>query len=75
MSSKLSNDKLLSAEESQNKCLMSELELAIASGNHQRAAILAKELAIKRANCSLTEKFTNTKDKTIRSLPIVYDLV
>lgn len=50
---------------------MSELEMAIACGNHQRAAILAKELAIKRANCSLSGKLGTAKEKTIRSSPIV----
>lgn len=63
-------------EETQNKCLMTELEMAIACGNHQRAAILAKELAIKRAHCSLTNKQfaggTAIKDKPARTSPIVY---
>lgn len=63
-------------EETQNKCLMTELEMAIACGNHQRAAILAKELAIKRAHCSLTNKQycsgSNMKEKPARTSPIVY---
>lgn len=50
--------------------------MAIACGNHQRAAILAKELAIKRAHCSLTNKQyssgSNMKEKPTRTSPIVY---
>ena len=65
----------LGSEEFQTKCLMSELENAIANGNHNRAAILAKELAIKRANCSLSSKPCESKQKhkqLARTSPIVY---
>lgn len=65
-SSVKSSDKLISpqlwSKESQIKCLMSELELAIATGNHHRASVLAKELAIKRANCTLSGKVSTAKD-------------
>lgn len=40
-----------------SRCLLLQLENAIANGDHQRAAVLAKELAFKKVNCSLTEKF------------------
>lgn len=68
---KMNNGKLPSQvwprDEMQIKCLMSELQTAIANGNHHRASIIAKELAIKKANCSLLAKIAN--DQT--SSPIV----
>ena len=67
------NDKF--SEESHNKCLMNELEAAIANGNHQQAAILAKELAIKRVSCSLSGKMPNGKEKPLRTSPIVYVII
>lgn len=66
-------DKILWPKEVDTENLMSELELAIANGDHQRAAVLAKELAIKRAHCSLVGKLVyNNKDNISFNSPIVY---
>ena len=56
-----------------SKCLLSQLEIAIANGDHQRAAILAKELAFKKVNCSLTGKFASGQCEIMSSCdsPIV----
>lgn len=56
----------------QVKCLMAELQVAIANGNHHRASIIAKELAIKKANCSLLGKVSVEEKKPVAiSSPIV----
>lgn len=61
------------SKETQIRCLMAELEIAIANGDHQRAAIIAKELAIKRASCSLSGQFGGgSKDSSVNfNSPIV----
>lgn len=55
-------------DDSQIKLLMAELEMVISQGNHQKAASLAKELAIKRANCSL---LTSKTKEAAPTSPIV----
>lgn len=51
---------------------MAELQVAIANGNHHRASIIAKELAIKKANCSLLGKVSVEEKKPVAiSSPIV----
>ena len=49
--------------------LMEQLEIAISSGEHKKAALLARELALRKVACTLQR---STQQTNITAQPIVY---